>query len=620
MPAPPAPPPVALHPPWRARPPGQEAMAKRLWHEGWQVTWGQAQPPGRRTGGADQIFGANSLGVGVMVRRGLPMQAGPRDTERRKRLWATGRWTHCVIGTGNGAQALHVMSLYGHTGANQFANDKKACGGKQAYEANEKLLADTLEAAAELGDVPVLILGDFNVRPEDSAALRDAVLAGGWQDLALAQAEALQVEADHTCYPANGGDSSRIDIAFGNGAALAATRGVAVLQDAGFSVHKPVQASLDMDTYAQRVRTVNKPAAFPIEDWVDWTAEACDEAAGGAADEVQHAWDEAKRKRDVEGLWRLFNSAAERYLTERSADAPGFRKTRRHQGRGQCRAERQRFLSAHQRKEAQGALNVVQRRAARLQGQLRELLRQRLRQGVGRGASEDEMRSLWRVTRKLGREMIVEEPYAVAWAATDPPEVERCKDLLEVIHQQIEDLNRTVREGRAKRWREWAATSWERARGKLYQWCKGEQQAPVHMVRRKDGSYTGEVCEMDRLLRAAWGKIFRKHAAPYDRTASGQEVTLTPEGWPAGVPGHRQRATVTRAGPEGVWVRWSASARDQHAAAGINLPDEQQIQQEWWEGEGHAVAEPSWDRASFGQYIRESPMQVEDLDAPRLRE
>eukprot|EP00973_Karenia_brevis_P059709 8311786-Karenia_brevis.AAC.1 len=52
--------------------------------------------------------------------------------------------------------------------------------------ANEQLLVDVLEVAAELGSVPCVICGDFNVEPDMSPTIRNAVLTGRWVDVAAA--------------------------------------------------------------------------------------------------------------------------------------------------------------------------------------------------------------------------------------------------------------------------------------------------------------------------------------------------------------------------------------------------------------------------------------------------
>ena len=50
---------------------------------------------------------------------------------------------------------------------------------------NEAFLRDVMEAAAELGNVPILIFGDFNVPPSISCVLQSAINSGRWSDAAL---------------------------------------------------------------------------------------------------------------------------------------------------------------------------------------------------------------------------------------------------------------------------------------------------------------------------------------------------------------------------------------------------------------------------------------------------
>eukprot|EP00973_Karenia_brevis_P084599 11740044-Karenia_brevis.AAC.1 len=95
-----------------------------------------------------------------MVKSHLPAATVPADNDLRSKLWETGRWMHAVIGLGQRRPALHVFSIWGIPGAETNA-DKMAC--------NEAFLRDVFEAAAELGDVPIVIAGDFNVCPDASA-------------------------------------------------------------------------------------------------------------------------------------------------------------------------------------------------------------------------------------------------------------------------------------------------------------------------------------------------------------------------------------------------------------------------------------------------------------------
>eukprot|EP00973_Karenia_brevis_P030467 4200221-Karenia_brevis.AAC.1 len=74
-----------------------------------------------------------------------------------------------MVAYGDGRQVVHIMSIYGYTGSEQNADRMRK---------NEALLADAFTAAAELGNVPIMILGDFNVIPERSAVIRTACATG----------------------------------------------------------------------------------------------------------------------------------------------------------------------------------------------------------------------------------------------------------------------------------------------------------------------------------------------------------------------------------------------------------------------------------------------------------
>eukprot|EP00973_Karenia_brevis_P036254 5000120-Karenia_brevis.AAC.1 len=57
---------------------------------------------------------------------------------------------------------------------------------------NEELLADVFNSCAELGNVPVVITGDFNIIPDKSPTVLCATTTGVWVDV---QAEVARVAA-----------------------------------------------------------------------------------------------------------------------------------------------------------------------------------------------------------------------------------------------------------------------------------------------------------------------------------------------------------------------------------------------------------------------------------------
>ena len=71
---------------------------------------------------------------------------------------------------------MHVLSVYGYSNAEQDP---------AIMSKNEALMAEVFDAAAELGNVPVFICGDFNVLPERSPTIQAALLTGVWRDVAV---------------------------------------------------------------------------------------------------------------------------------------------------------------------------------------------------------------------------------------------------------------------------------------------------------------------------------------------------------------------------------------------------------------------------------------------------
>ena len=82
------------------------------------------------------------------------------------------RLAHYAVGLGAGT--LHVFNVYAPCGSDAQAGGVASCSA---------LIVAALERAAELGQVPCLLLGDFNQDPlpRRSAA---ALALGGWRDLA----------------------------------------------------------------------------------------------------------------------------------------------------------------------------------------------------------------------------------------------------------------------------------------------------------------------------------------------------------------------------------------------------------------------------------------------------
>ena len=125
-----------------------------------------------------------------------------------------------------------------------MASQEQTRGG-DAYAQNEKFLQDVFAEAASLGDVPVIVCGDYNILVEMSQVLSGLVTSGQWVDAGAAFAAAGDTAPEPTYVFKD--QSSRIDMILMNPAATRHFTGFAVLEvpEGGIKRHKPVTTTFD---------------------------------------------------------------------------------------------------------------------------------------------------------------------------------------------------------------------------------------------------------------------------------------------------------------------------------------------------------------------------------------
>ena len=107
-----------------------------------------------------------------------------------------------------GTTCTHFFVLYGHPNS---STDRE----QQAK--NDILLREAFEWAAELGNVPIVVCGDFNTSVVASPTLTNTVGTQNYWDLAQLEClQKLEVEPMPTCYQQYKSKGSRIDHIFAN--------------------------------------------------------------------------------------------------------------------------------------------------------------------------------------------------------------------------------------------------------------------------------------------------------------------------------------------------------------------------------------------------------------------
>ena len=312
-----------------------------------------------------------------------------RNAELPAELRNSGRAQHVLYAWGNGSRVLHVLNFYGISGANSNAAKRRE---------NERLVRLLFSFASSLGDVPVLVAGDFN-----QSSL--GPLADGFTDVVLAASHARGEVAPWTY--ACGDHSSRIDFIFANEVALAAVVDARVVTDSGLPQHRPLALTLDMERCEQWVWKMRPPKAFPLHQGSTFSKRSADELlffATGVLLEREGAFREALAAWDVDGAYAILLEILEAFYI-RACDIPPDEQ-KFYQGRGELRAPRRSKLAAPTAGDDGGAASHAR---VGLKKQLRraeELLRLLRREAAGREpvpAGVGERNELWRALLRHGR-------------------------------------------------------------------------------------------------------------------------------------------------------------------------------------------------------------------------
>ena len=135
----------------------QRHMTRALAERGMAIVWGKPMPLiTLAPGSSPTMWSAHAGGCALAVRSGTPIRGIPPSSQAVQRLWDAGRWCHATIPWGKGRSFLHIASLYAPV------DDPPA--------ADAALFAAFAELAP-LGEVPILLAGDFNLESHLSPSL-----------------------------------------------------------------------------------------------------------------------------------------------------------------------------------------------------------------------------------------------------------------------------------------------------------------------------------------------------------------------------------------------------------------------------------------------------------------
>ena len=455
--------------------------------------WGKPQPI--RRGTIHSTLDAKQGGVGFLYAQRHAVTHSPR-TQVGDRLWQTGRWHSIAVKVAASGLIIHVVSIYGHPGANE---------GGEVMDANENFLSDVFNEAGSLGDVPIVIIGDYNIRTEKSPLLANLITSGQWVDIgqSVATVEGKQPEATYE----SRGVSSRIDMAFGNSELMRILKGYEVLTvpHDGIKSHRPIKIILDVQcprSLAWQARKVRKlPRAETTLDPQDLS-----QLEWNIMERYIEAFEAAVSFQDVDLIWDVWCALAEAFLCERTAFETGneeYATSSRYRGRGHAASVRKVRLGNQGRTFEGIGMDPERRGLTKLYNILNEMY-------DGSGSMPERLcQDLWGKACRLGAEFLKGKVIAFRWSVVPTKEtIGRIRDEIRLV---LEDV---ITGGRDRIIRNWKRNRDQKAQlnvGELFKQFKPLEQTPLTILKRSDGTITGDIAEMDQILRDNWLPIFAKH-------------------------------------------------------------------------------------------------------------
>ncbi|KAJ9441246.1 putative RNA-directed DNA polymerase from transposon X-element [Diplonema papillatum] len=206
------------------------------------------------------------------------------------------RFLHTAVATGTGSTFVHVINLYCPSG-----NDRSVVDDREA------LLERVLFTAADsLGDVPIIVAGDFNTDEARSPTLRKA-LRNGWSDAARLQ-EVSTGQAPDATFATCSTPGTRIDrLMMNRVAAQAFSSCTTTIVDV--PGHRLVTATFDLEAFDQTVWRYRLPRPIQVRPLQQQLATVEEDSARARQLLEQSGFAQAVENSDVDEAWREWQEA-----------------------------------------------------------------------------------------------------------------------------------------------------------------------------------------------------------------------------------------------------------------------------------------------------------------------
>jgi ribonuclease HI len=396
-------------------------------------------------------------------------------------------------------RALHVIQLYG-----------RADGSRVSSDFNASLVTAAVGWLRSLGDVPALVVGDFNCSLAD-AAIDGPLAMAGWTDVFAS--------AGPTCIPSNGAPS-RIDYVLASRPAKNLIERATLRWDLGLATHAALV--LEMRSEVPEKAWMRRPVS-PLDgpqslNWGDEKAAA----TAAITSEFSPAVRVAIAAGDLDCCWSALERAMREWLARRRGDdeAPA-----RNYANARWCAETPR--TSGRDGEAQGiAADRALLRVRRLRA---------FNHAVGRGVTpvaSAGMGCLPHQAKCILDALVAadrdDSEWSAAWVNLGCRPLATYQPLLDLAERELQEAAQKNRRARKDAWFKWVTESLEDRGGRLYRWIRGGATSAASMVPDPQAgaegapagsrawllALRGGPAAQLRTLETEWRKLWQR---PYDK-------------------------------------------------------------------------------------------------------
>eukprot|EP00929_Paragymnodinium_shiwhaense_P018583 TRINITY_DN12951_c0_g1_i13.p1 TRINITY_DN12951_c0_g1~~TRINITY_DN12951_c0_g1_i13.p1 ORF type:complete len:2127 (+),score=337.51 TRINITY_DN12951_c0_g1_i13:514-6381(+) len=479
-----------------------EQAKKMATTAGWFSLWGDPVKHCITNNKKDTLWNGKAGGLGTLSKTPISNMYDSNN-EIHRLLRETGKWQFLRLHL-RGCN-VYVMNYYGYTGAGYGGFTDRHTSAK-----SERAIGYMLSLAASLGDVPVIIGGDFNVTVRQSFQILRALATGRWFD-----AGAIMNDTGHTYSKNNDYDAvingSRIDLALLNGPAKQALRSYSRIRGTTIKGgHLPIELEFDWDAIQLQGHRLWRPRPFPVSD-VNMDVKNNNHLADKHVEAMKTHFYEALEEGNIDVAWEQLNEVMENYLTDYCAGVP----KPYDRGRGQPPHWVSFKVAADNSEPKMGATTLRARRLLRLERQVENYFEHRRRlerwHKEGRVPHLDDLAQLEAEWSKIAKTASGTLEHMLGWRPGHHPTMEKLDIIAHTIREHRLDDIRFTQQSRISAWRKDMQRSYLKDKKRVHNWIKDGRMADRACVIKKGNGALVEVEAMFQELEGFWKPLYNQY-------------------------------------------------------------------------------------------------------------